>query len=146
MRYAFITVLLLFAIANPTSVHACTCFCKKHGVNDPKEMERESKAVFVGEVIAMHDATPEELRHGSDKFEWEMRVERYWKGVKTQQIFISANGVAMHGCCDIALDMGNKYLVYVVGKEMRTSCTRTKLLVQATDDLKALGPGKTFSK
>ena len=75
MRYAFITVLLLFEIANPTSVHACTCFCKKHGVNDPKEMERESKAVFVGEVIAMHDATPEELRHGSDKFEWEMRVE-----------------------------------------------------------------------
>ena len=145
-RHAFIFVPLLFAMASPASVQACTCFCKNHGVDDPKEMERESKAVFVGEVIAMHDATPEEMRHGSDEFEWEMRVERYWKGIKTQQIFISAHGVAMHGCCDIALEMGNKYLVYVVGKEMRTSCTRTKLLEQAADDLKALGPGKTFSK
>ncbi len=121
-------------------------FARTTELNDPKEMEREAKAVFVGEVIAMHDATPEELRHGSDKFEWEMRVERYWKGVETQQIFISARGVAMHGCCDIALAAGNKYLVYVVGKEMRTSCTRTKLLEQAADDLKVLGPGKTFSQ
>lgn len=146
MRKIPITVLFLLATMAPASTQACTCFCKHHGVNDPKEMQREAKAVFIGEVIAMHDATPDEMRHGSDKFEWEMRVERYWKGVKTQQIRISARGVAMHGCCDIALATGNKYLVYVVGKEMRTTCTRTKLLEQAADDLKALGPGKTFSK
>ena len=102
--------------------------------------------MFVGEVVAKHDATPEELRHGSDRFEWEMRVERYWKGVKTQEIFLSARGVLTPGCCDISLDIGERYLVYAVGKEMSTRCTRTQLLAKADEDLKALGPGKTFSK
>ncbi|MGC1906060.1 MAG: hypothetical protein WA715_19735 [Candidatus Acidiferrum sp.] len=64
-------------------------------------MEREAKAVFVGEVIEEHGATPEELSHHAAPFVFRMRVERYWKGVKTPKV--------------IGLKIAEKYLAYAVG-------------------------------
>jgi hypothetical protein len=109
-------------------------------------MKREAKAVFVGEVIGLREATREDERHHSAPYVFQIRVERYWKGVKTQEIDISAMGVTRGGCCDIALSEGHKYLIYVVGKSLSTGCTRTRPLEQASEDLKILGPGKTFAK
>jgi hypothetical protein len=108
-------------------------------------MERKAKAVFVGEVVGWHEATREDLRQHSAPFVFRMRVDRYWKGVKTHEVTISAMGVLLPGCCDIALKEGEKYLVYAVGKSMSTGCSRTRHLEQAGEDLKALGPGKPFS-
>ena len=109
-------------------------------------MMREAKAVFVGEVVKFHEATREDERHHSAPYVFTVRVERYWKGVKTQEVTVSAMGLTRPGCCEIALEEGYKYLFYVVGRSMSTGCTRTRLLEHADEDLKALGPGKSFSK
>jgi hypothetical protein len=139
-------VLLVLAITAPASTHACSCECKNRGANDPREMMHEARAVFVGEVLEIRESTPDEQRHHSDLAVARMRIERYWKGVKTQEILISAVGIARGGCCDIALAVGHKYLVYAVRKDLSTGCTRTQPLEQSEEDLKVLGTGKTLTK
>lgn len=146
MKQAFIIAVLFLAVAAPASTFACSCRCENRGVNDAKEMMRESKAVFIGEVTDIREATPEEMRHRSEGFVISLRVEKAWKGVKEKDILISARGQLHPGCCDIALKIGERYLVYAVGKTMSTACTRTQHVSQAAEDLTALGPGKTFSK
>ena len=144
MRKALVIAFLLLAIVTPASTRACSCVCKNRGVNDPKEMMREAKAIFVGEVTDIREATPEEVRHHSDNFVISLRVEKAWKGVKEKDILISARGQLQPGCCDIRLEIGHKYLVYASRKDLSTGCSRTRPLEQSDEDLKALGPGKTF--
>jgi hypothetical protein len=108
-------------------------------------MMREAKAVFIGEVLEIREATPQENRKHSYFFVVRMRVDQYWKGVKTHEVLVSGRGET-GVCCDIRLDVGQKYLVYAVSKDMSTACTRTALLAQADKDLKVLGPGTTFPK
>lgn len=114
-------------------------------MNDPKEMEREAKAVFVGEVIAKREATREDEHNHSSPYVIRMRVEHYWKWVKNPEISISALDEPPR-CCGTEFKVGEKYLVYAVHRDLRTGCTRTGKLASADEDLKALGPGKTFSK
>jgi hypothetical protein len=146
MRHAFIAALLLLVVVAPASTRACSCTCENRGINNPKEMMRESKAVFVGEVLEIRESTPDEQRRHSDLAVARMRIEKFWKGVKTEEILISGMGFTRGGCCDIALAVGHKYLVYATHKDLSTKCTRTRHLDEADEDLKALGPGKTFSK
>ena len=136
---------LIFALSIPSTSLACECHCDQPGMNDPKEMERRAKAVFVGEVIAAREATREDERNHSAPYVFRLRVERYWKGVKTPEISISAMDGPPH-CCGMEFEVGEKYLVYAVDKNLGTACTRTRSLASADEDLKALGPGKTFSK
>ena len=145
MKKAFISILLLFAIGTPTPVYACTCFCKTRGLEDPIEMKREANLIFVGEVLEVRQATDEERRHHADFNLMRVRVERYWKGVKTKEVTISGMGVTAM-CCNTRFEPNKKYLIYTVGKNYSTACTRTSLVEKAGEDLKALGPGKTFSK
>jgi hypothetical protein len=140
-----IIALLFLPMVGPVSTRACTCVCPNR-VNDQKEMMREAKAVFVGEVIGYREATGEDSRNHSAPYVFRVRVERYWKGVKTPEISISAVSESLPGCCGVKLEIGEKYLFYAVHKDLRTGCTRTQRVDRADEDLKALGPGKTFSK
>jgi hypothetical protein len=144
MKKTLITLFFGLLVLAPAC--ACTCECKNREVNDPKEMLRKAKSVFVGEVIEWHEANKEEMHRYSNPIVVRVRVEQYWKGVKTQEILISSMGMLRHGCCDIALEEGQKYLVYAAGRNLHTGCTRTMTLKGAESDLAALGPGKTFSK
>jgi hypothetical protein len=146
MKRAFIVVLLLSAITMPASVHACSCVCENRGVKDPKDMEQEAKAVFVGTVLEIRDSTEEERHHHADAAVARIRVERFWKGVKTEEVLVSDMGILLPGCCNISFKVGRKYLVYAVGRNMTPGCTRTDFVENAADDLRALGPGKTSSK
>jgi hypothetical protein len=85
MRKVFITALFLVAIMAPASTQACSCFCKKSGLNDPKEMTREANMIFVGEILEVRQATDEERRHHADFNLMRVRVDRYWKGVKRKK-------------------------------------------------------------
>jgi len=140
-----LTAFFIFALSIPSASHACECHCDNPGMNGPKEMERRAKAVFVGEIIKLREATPEDERNHSSPYVFRVRVERYWKGVTTPEISISAMD-GPPGCCGIELKVGEKYLIYAVYKDLRIACTRTRPLESAAEDLKALGPGKTFSK
>jgi hypothetical protein len=144
MRSAIIIALLFFVVA-PVATNACTCICPNR-VNDQKEMMREAKAVFVGEVIGFREATAEDSRNHSAPHVFRVRVERYWKGVKTPEISISAVSESLPGCCGAKLEVGEKYLFYAVHRDLRTGCTRTQRFDRADEDLKALGPGKTFDQ
>jgi hypothetical protein len=103
-------------------------------------MKRHSTAVFVGQVADFAAPTSEAMKHYFG-FAVKFRVERYWKGVKAQEIIVYMSS----SCCStLHPEIGNKYLVYAVGKRLETTCTRTRPLEAADDDLRALGSAKTF--
>ncbi len=105
-------------------------------------MARHSAAVFVGEVINVGGPTDAESRQGYFGVGVTFRVERYWKGVKTQEITVHTR----LACCNPTLDEGKRYLVYAVGKKLETGCTRTTPIANADEDLRVLGAGKSFTE
>ena len=99
-----------------------------------------AKAVFIGEVLEVRPATKAEREDGSNPYIVRLRVERFWKGVKSSQAFVETD---MFGCGP-NFKVGQKYLVYGMGIRLQTACTGTRKLEDASADLIALGPGKEF--
>jgi len=134
------TIAIMMLVA-PALASACSCTCKKVGDGGPLAMERHSAAVFVGQAIEVTEPTEAERQKNYYGVGVKFRVERYWKGVKTQEI------VVVHTrfwCCHPALNPGKRYLVYAIGKNLETGCTRTVPIERAEEDLRVLGPGKSF--
>ncbi len=115
------------------------CTCEIHGDGSPRSFMRHAKAVFVGEVLEVRETTPAERKEVPSPFE-RFRVERYWKGIKTIEITVHTD---LHGCGP-NLEVGKRYLVYAMGKELETARSGTKELTGASADLQALGPGTVF--
>jgi hypothetical protein len=134
-----LTVAMLFT---PSLTRACSCSCEPYGDGGPQAMARYSAAVFVGVVIDVRGPTDAESRKGYFGVAVTFRVERYWKGVKKQQITVHTR----LWCCNPQLDEGKKYLVYAVGKKLETVCTRTRPIADADEDLRALGAGRFFTQ
>jgi hypothetical protein len=129
-------LLIAVALFGPSLVSACTCICKTYGDGSPLAMKHHSAGVFVGEVLNI-----EGQEEGYFGIVVKFRVERYWKGVKTQEINVRMS----YTCCStLHPEVGRKYLVYAVGKRLETVCTRTRLLEAADDDLRGLGSAETF--
>jgi hypothetical protein len=133
--------LIVAALLTPTLVSACTCVCKTYGDGSPMAMKHHSAAVFVGEVLDVAAPTSESMK-GYFGFAVKFRVERYWKGVKTQEITVY---MSLSCCGSPHPEIGNKFLVYAVGKMLETGCTRTRPLDAVADDLRALGPAKRMN-
>ena len=132
--------LVVAALLTPSLVNACECICKKFGDGSPMAMKQHAAAVFVGEVLEVKEFTGEK---GSFGVLVNFRVERYWKGVKQQEMTIRMSWE----CCNRPNPkIGSKYLVYAVGKKRETTCTRTQQLDLVDEDLRALGQGKTFDQ
>lgn len=143
MKSAFLPLTLLAAaLLAPSFANACSCTCKSYGDGSPLAMKRHSAAVFVGEVIDVRGPTDAESRKGYFGVGVTFRVERYWKGVKTQEITVHTRLL----CCNPTLDEGNRYLVYAVGRKLETGCTRTAPIANADEDLRSLGPGRSFNE
>jgi hypothetical protein len=82
-------------------------------------MRHHAKAVFVGEVLEVRESKQtDEVTPYAVRF----RVERYWKGVETNEITVHTD---LHGCGP-NLEVGNEYLVYAMSKQLETGCTRTR--------------------
>jgi hypothetical protein len=99
-----------------------------------------AKVVFVGEVLEVRKATKSELEEYSGPFIVRMRVERYWKGIKSGEINVETD---MTGCGPY-FRVGEKFLVYGMGKRLSTACSGTRKLEDAEKDLEVLGPAKEF--
>ncbi len=97
-----------------------------------------ARAVFVGEVLEVREATRSEREEYSSPFIVRMRVERYWKGIKSGEINVETD---MMGCGPY-FRVGEKFLVYGIGKRLSTACSGTRRLVDAEKDLETLGPPK----
>ena len=103
-------------------------------------MKHHAKAVFIGEVLEVRVATKAEREEYSNFYIVRMRVERYWKGIKSREVTVETDLTG----CGPNLQVGEKYIVYGIGKRLNTSCTRTRKLGDAKKDLEALGRGKEF--
>jgi hypothetical protein len=142
-RLLLYSPLILAALLTPSLVSACTCICKKYGDGNPAAMKNHSSAVFVGEVVESGEPTKPKDQKNFIGVIVKFRVERYWKGVQQQEITVRMSWA----CCNHPNPkVGSKYLVYAVGKNRETTCTRTQTLDLSSEDLRVLGPGKTFDE
>ena len=113
---------------------------------------QQARAIFVGRVTAI-ELLPElgEMVDGHQtRYHVVFAVERAWRGVRdenTVPIAVPSVGGAGYGYCDVELKLGETYLVYAYGQEdLHTSvstrgigsCSRTRLLAQAGEDLAVL--------
>lgn len=96
---------------------------------------RQSKAVFVGEVVG-------EEKNGDTKT-FDFKVEKYWKGAGSKNIEINVYEMARFQAW---FKKGERYLVYAWadedGKLHISRCSRSRSVESADEDLKQLGKGK----
>jgi|SRR5436309_11673063 len=124
----------------PWPARACTC--EIYGDGGPRSRMHHATAVFVGEVLEVREATKSERGEYSNAFIVRMRVERYWKGIKSSEINVETD---MTGCGPY-FRIAEKFLVYGMEKRLDTGCSGTRKLEDAEKDLEALGPGKVFKR
>ncbi|SRR6266404_2961715 len=144
----FVILCIVFAAVLGVSVPTVkACYCSVPEV--PRALNRAS-AVFVGEVIEVIDPrTSDEKASPPGRFYTiRFKVEKSWKGVASQEIeVLSAQG--KYGCFAYPpVSKGERYLVYAdplyfdgafqKGWLIITTCNRTKLLANASADLKKL--------
>ena len=125
--------LLLYVCVGHVSNTAYACRCKISD-NPLRELEKSS-AVFSGKVVKVAD-------DGNRNLVVEFIVHRIWKGRRTRSITVRTprDGAT----CGFRFIEGGNYLVYATGEvELWTnSCTRTRDIRSATEDLKVLGKGE----
>ena len=107
---------------------------------EPKSVKvalKQSAAVFSGEVL--------EVKNGRNFIEARLRVERSWKGVEAEEVYVLAENTAESPHYRV----GEEYLVFAGiqdGKLITGNCSRTKRLEYAQGDLQQLGEGKGQKK
>jgi hypothetical protein len=131
---AFILTIVLVA----TRAYSCTC--EIHGDGSPESSRRHAKALFIGEVLEVREATKGEREDSSNSFIVRMRVEGYWKGIKSREVNVETD---MTGCGPY-FRVGEKFLVYGMGRRLETACSGTRKLEYADKDLRILGKPKEW--
>jgi hypothetical protein len=100
-----------------------------------KDALAASSAVFVGKVKS-------EKKVGDTRV-FELEVEKYWKGAKKKKIEISVYETARFQAW---FEVGEKYLVFASAEDGGAlhvgRCSRSKSVVDASEDLQKLGKGK----
>ena len=139
-------VFLGTAFFMPAAVFACSCVA-----DIPQEDSfNQAKAVFSGTVLSIRD---KEGFLGVDFSHREatIQVSETWKGTAVGVVTVATG--RDDGDCGFVFQTGEKYLVYAydASRDYQTElgtgiCQRTKLLAQADEDLKMLGPGGTLLK
>ncbi len=139
-------------------VLACSC-----ARPTPEDAFQHSVAVFSGKVVSVKDRKLPR-KNGGNYMEhaYTFQVDTAWKGVSGSRIttyfysdFIAADGSSFASCGAQGLEVGKTYLVYAWKAALAADlsdgqnklstnlgyCSRTALLSDATEDLRALGPG-----
>jgi hypothetical protein len=127
-----LTCALAVLTCSASPAFSCTC-APKASVEKALSL---SDAVFVGRLLARHDARFEVLPGlSSSGFSFMFEVEKLFKGALSSEVAVlTGNG---RGDCGYRFEVGEKYLVYAYGdKELRTNiCTRTTKISTADADL-----------
>ena len=126
----FVLTLTLGLIEIGANSRGVACECKRN--NSVEQEFSDSKSVFVAKVIEIKDSKP-------DAFVT-LRVEKMWKGVKTETIVVLTDNRGKG--CGYIFNKGERYLVYAFEDRdgaLRTDvCTRTADVNSAAGDLKEL--------
>src|SRR5262245_56867410 len=129
-------VLLLILVATPAaSVSACTIVVIGDGT--PRSRLHHAKSVFVGEALEITDSMQDDLERGASRYAIRFKVEQDWKGVRTPELTVHSDLTG----CGPNFQVGQKYLVYALGKTLEASPLGGREVEKAGDDLKVLGPG-----
>ncbi len=130
----------------PNAVFACSCVADI----SQKDSFNQAKAVFSGTVLSIQDKEGF-LGVNFSRREATIQVGETWKGAVAGAVTVATG--RDDGDCGFAFQTGEKYLVYAydASGDYQTGlgtniCQRTKLLAQADEDLKMLGPGGTLLK
>jgi hypothetical protein len=134
--FAVICCLILLLTNVPAETGNFAAVESKCAIPSLKTALQNSSAVFVGEVLR-------ETKNGDEKT-FEFRVVKYWKGAKAKKIKVSVNETARYQAW---YQVGEKYLVFARtdddGRLRDGRCSASKLLSEASNDLKILGRAKT---
>jgi len=115
---------------------AAACKCAQL---TPAQAKEEATAVFEGHVVEVS-----ELPGPPAQRQVRLKVVRAWKGVTAEELVIRTP--AESAACGVELAKDQSYLVYATQQDdtLRAhSCSRTKLLAEADEDLQVLGMGAT---
>lgn len=126
---------LAAAWLTPQSASACKCM-----LLEPAAAVEQASAVFEGRVVEVADVASSPMPRRQVTF----RVVRVWKGMQSEQAVLTTAGES--AACGIDFVRDQNYVVYASkdGDALTaSSCSRTRLLAAADDDIKALGMGWT---
>ena len=151
-----VSALLLISQVFARPVSACrVCSCRRPA--SPAVELADASAVFSGrvEAISVDDSIPafdttwspaqervwfERL---AEQRQIRLRVLRVWKGQLGESVVVVTGGGGPD--CSYEFARGGEYLVYTFpsrrGGLYASSCSRTRPLTKATEDLQELGPG-----
>ena len=140
---------LLFLVASASTSLACTCM---HLRGDPAAGFAAASAVFAGKVIDITEGESSPLAPWLKTLAVKFRVEKSWKLVRKDVVTVFT--VNTSSLCGFPFSVGERYLVYAhgLGTALSTDiCTRTRLLLDAQEDLdylrrKRLLKGKKYSE
>jgi hypothetical protein len=139
LRLIALAALLLGATGWSSSALACKC-----RPFEVAEAKAEAQLVFEGRVSKIADETPSEGGPPAGKL-ITLEIVRTWKGVdNVETITLRTNESS--ASCGYTFALDTSYLVYAGGTPDAysvSSCSRTRPMAEASEDLAALGAGIT---
>jgi hypothetical protein len=136
-RFCALTLSILALWSAP----ALACKCKLQTVDEAKQ---DAVAIFEGRVTSIVDEPKSESNMFPGKTVT-IALVRTWRGLENQEA-VSVRTGESGAMCGYGFEVGASYLVYAAGesdKLLVTSCSRTRPLGEANEDLAALGAGVT---
>jgi hypothetical protein len=135
VSFAVICCLILLFSDVPAETKSSATATRKCAIPSLKAALQDSSAVFAGEVLS-------ETKAGNERT-FEFRVVKYWKGAGKKRIKISVHETARYQAW---FEVGKSYLVFARadddGRLRDGRCSASKLLSEASKDLKTLGRAK----
>jgi hypothetical protein len=120
---------------------ALACSCVFPTVEQAKQ---DAVALFEGRVTSIVDA-PAAGADVDSEYSVTLHVARSWRGLE-KQARVTLRTAKSGATCGYAFEVGTSYLVYAggaPGKLEVNSCSRTRRLREASEDLAALGSANT---
>jgi MYXO-CTERM domain-containing protein len=139
MNLISVRLLALLAFSAPvlSSLPALACSCEPQTVEQAKQ---SAVAIFQGRVIAV-EAAPSSSPDALPEKSVTLEVARSWRGVQ-QQGKVTLRTSESGASCGYSFVLGTSYLIYASGEPAKLevhSCSRTRPLSDASEDLAALG-------
>ena len=138
-RHALVAVALCTLLLSAAPALACSCVPATVA-----QAKQDAAAIFEGRVTSIVDA-PESGVDMAPEHSVTLSVVRSWRGLEKQQT-VTLRTAKSGATCGYAFELGTSYLVYAGGEPGKlhvNSCSRTRLLSKASEDLAALGAGVT---
>jgi hypothetical protein len=130
---AFIAIIAVWSWSQPAA--ACKCM-----LLEPAAAAEQASAVFEGRVVEVNDVAGTPMPHRQVT----LRVVRVWKGIDGERAVLTT--AAESAACGIDFARDQNYLVYASKQDnalSANSCSRTRLIADAGEDIQALGMGWT---